>query len=115
MFEAEYIRLVIKPRVDAILEDGVSSIADLVSKFNKAHECLVSKTKMIGWLKSLDYRVTKTVKIDGPFVRMNRMPVPEPKPRIEETFKTQHTQIPMNFMPPTGGVFSNVRMPGFEE
>lgn len=115
MFESEYIRLVIKPRVDAILEDGVTSISDLVTKFNKAHECLVSKTKMIGWLKALDYRVTKTVKIDGPIARMNRMPITEPRPRIEENFETQHTQYKMNFPPPTGGMFTNVRMPGFEE
>ena len=75
MFEAEYIQLVIKPKVDLILEDGVESIADLTAKFNAAFDCKVSKAKATGWLKALGYRVTRTVQIMRP-----RASAPAPAP-----------------------------------
>jgi hypothetical protein len=116
MFEEEYIRLVIKPRIDLILEDGVDSIADLVKKFNTAHSCRVSKAKVTEWLKALDYRMTKKIEFNRPIVRTLRVGQPplEQVPERPVEFRTQHTQQMFNFPAPTG-MFANVRMPGFEE
>jgi hypothetical protein len=116
MFEAEYIRLVIKPKIDMILEDGVDSIQDLVKKFNKAHDCMVSKSRMTDWLKALEYRMTRKVEVQRPLVRMNRPANPQPAPvrEPEMEFNTVHRQQMFNFPAPTS-VFSNVPMPGFSE
>jgi hypothetical protein len=113
MFEAEYIQLVIKPKVDLILEDGVESIADLTAKFNAAFDCKVSKAKATGWLKALGYRVTRTVQIMRP-----RASAPAPAPertREVEEFRTGHRQLQFNFGPPPPSFFGNVVPPGFEE
>ena len=48
MFEEEYVTLVIKPKIDLILSDGVESIGDLTSKFNKEFKCKVSKARRLG-------------------------------------------------------------------
>lgn len=112
MFEAEYIQLVIKPKVDLILEDGVESIADLTAKFNATFDCKVSKAKATGWLKALGYRVTRTVQIMRP-----RASAPAPAPertREVEGFRTEHRQHQFNFGPPPT-FFGNVVPPGFEE
>ena len=117
MFEDEYVRLVIKPKIDLILEDGVESIGDLTAKFNKVFECKVSKARITEWLKAIGYRVTRTVQIDRPNVKRPPAPAPAPAPahRSEyDTFETTHRQQSFNFPAPTS-VFSNVRMPGFEE
>lgn len=110
MFEDEYVRLVIKPKIDLVLEDGVESIGDLTSKFNKAFECKVSKARVTEWLKAIGYRVTRTVQIARPQVHR-----PEPVPvREEPVFRTTHSQTQFAFPAPTS-VFSNVSMPGFQE
>jgi hypothetical protein len=111
MFEAEYIQLVIKPKVDLILEDGVESIADLTAKFNATFDCKVSKAKATGWLKALGYRVTRTVQIMRP-----RASAPAPvRPREVEEFRTGHRQPQFDFGPPPPSFFGNVVPPGFEE
>lgn len=110
MFEEEYVRLVIKPKIDLVLEDGVGSIGDLTAKFNKAFDCKVSKSRITEWLKAIGYRVTRTVQIDGPPRQVNR---PAPPAPVEE-FRTTHRQQSFNYQPPAG-MFANVRMPGFEE
>lgn len=115
MFEDEYVRLVIKPKIDLVLEDGVESIGDLTSKFNKTFECKVSKSRITEWLKAIGYRVTRTVQIDRPQQKKAPAPAPAPAPRGEyDSFETVHRQQSFNFPAPTS-VFSNVRMPGFEE
>jgi hypothetical protein len=116
MFEDEYVRLVIKPKIDMILEDGVESIGDLTAKFNKAFECKVSKSRITEWLKSIGYRVTRTVQIDRPNApRPVFTPAPEPAPaRVQENFQTVHRQPRFDFPAPVG-VFTNVQMPGFQE
>lgn len=113
MFEDEYVRLVIKPKIDLVLEDGVESIGDLTTKFNKTYECKVSKARITDWLKALGYRVTRVVQIAGP-AKQTRTPAPVHVPAREE-FSTVHRQLQFDFMPPPVGMFSNVVMPGFEE
>jgi hypothetical protein len=112
MFEEDYIRLVIKPRVDMVLEDGVGSIKELADRFNEAHSCKVSKSRITEWLKALGYRVTRTVQIARPQPQR----APEPAPRVREEYETLHRQppLPFNYPSPTS-VFSNVQMPGFQE
>jgi hypothetical protein len=116
MFEDEYVRLVIKPKIDLVLEDGVESIGDLTSKFNKTFECKVSKARITEWLKGIGYRVTRTVQIDRPNqARATRAPEPARAPAPGyDTFETVHRQQSFNFPAPTS-VFSNVTMPGFQE
>lgn len=111
MFESEYVALVIKPKIDLVLEDGVGSIAELTSKFNKTFECKVSKSRVTEWLKAIGYRVTRTVQIDRPH---KPVPRPAPVPAMVEEFQTRHRQEQFNFPPPTG-MFVNVPMPGFQE
>jgi hypothetical protein len=114
MFEDEYVRLVIKPKIDMILEDGVESIPDLTRKFNTAYECKVSKARITDWLKGLGYRVTRVVQIDGP-AKPTRAPAPVHVPAREE-YNTTHRQSQFNFMPPPQmGAFTNVVMPGQED
>lgn len=116
MFEDEYVRLVIKPKIDLILEDGVESIGDLTTKFNKEFDCKVSKSRVTEWLKAIGYRVTRTVQIDRPNQpRPASVPAPARAPAPGyDNFETVHRQQSFNFPAPTS-VFSNVRMPGFEE
>lgn len=118
MFEDEYVRLVIKPKIDLILEDGVGSIGDLTTQFNQAFDCKVSKSRITEWLKALGYRVTRTVQIDRPHQpRPAPAPVPAPAgPRGGEYDRIDQParQMPFN-IPAPGGVFSNVMMPGFQE
>jgi hypothetical protein len=112
MFEDEYVTLVIKPKVDRILEDGVGSIGELTTKFNKTFKCKVSKAKVTSWLKALGYRVTRTVSIVGP------APAPVPAPArapAPEEFSTSHRQPQFNFPAPPPSFFGNVVPPGFEE
>lgn len=109
MFESEYVALVIKPKIDLVLEDGVGSIAELTSKFNETFECKVSKSRVTEWLKAIGYRVTRTVQIDRP----QQARIPKPTALVED-FKTVHRQTQFNFPPPTG-MFVNVPMPGFQE
>ena len=111
MFHDEYVRLVIKPKVDLILEDGVDSIGQLTTRFNKTFECKVSKSRIAEWLKLLGYRVTRVVQIARPTVAR---PQPRPEPQVREEFQTVHRQQQFNFPAPQG-VFTNVAMPGFEE
>jgi hypothetical protein len=112
MFESEYVKLVIKPKIDLVLEDGVESIGDLTAKFNEAFDCKVSKSRITEWLRSIGYRVTRTVQITG------REPAPvkaaPARAPVHDEFRTVHAQQSFNF-PPPAAVFSNVRMPGFEE
>lgn len=116
MFEEEYVLLVIKPKIDMILVDGVGSIGELTSRFNEAFSCKVSKSRITQWLKALGYRVTRTVQIEGP-ARMNA-PAPAPAREVaqvgEPVFNTAHRQQMMD-IPSPAGVFSNVQMPGFQE
>lgn len=113
MFHDEYVRLVIKPKVDMILEDGVDSIGQLTARFNETFECKVSKSRIAEWLKLLGYRVTRVVHIARP--ERNR-PQPQQEPRMQEReeFRTEHRQMQFNYPAPQG-VFSNVQMPGFQE
>ena len=118
MFAEEYARLVIKPKIDAVLMDGVESIGDLTTKFNKAFECRASRTRMAEWLKVLGYRLTRTVQIERPGAA--------PAPRLGEAeivqvnevktveFKTVHRQSTLDFPSPIG-TFTNIPMPGFME
>lgn len=112
MFEEDYVHLVIKPRIDRVLEDGVESIGDMTTKFNKLHGCRVSKNRITDWLKAIGYRVTRTVQIDGPRIR-NQAPLPPPPD--QQHFQTSHQQGHFNFPPPQNQMFQNVRMPGFED
>lgn len=113
MFEEEYVRLVIKPKIDSILEDGIGSIGELTSKFNEAFGCKVSKSRITEWLKAIGYRVTRTVQIDRPSRPQPARPrMDEPAPQQE--FRTTHRQPTFDFPSPVG-VFSNVQMPGFQE
>ena len=111
MFEPEYVALVIKPKIDLVLEDGVGSIAELTARFNKTFECKVSKTRITDWLKSIGYRVTRTVHIDRPQKTVARQ---VREPAMAEEFQTMHRQPQFNFAPPSG-MFVNVPMPGFQE
>lgn len=114
MFEQEYVRLVIKPKIDSILEDGVESIGDLTTKFNKAFDCKVSKSRITEWLKAIGYRVTRTVQIDRPQpARPAYAPAPAPA-REPEEFRTVHRQPQFDYPAPVG-TFANVPMPGFQE
>jgi hypothetical protein len=112
MFESEYVTLVIKPKIDLVLEDGVGSIGDLTDKFNKAFDCKVSRTRVTEWLKAIGYRVTRTVQIDRPAAQRRGAPAPVAPAR--EDFRTQHRQPTFDFPAPVG-VFANVAMPGFKE
>jgi hypothetical protein len=117
MFESEYVLLVIKPKIDLVLEDGVESLGDLTKKFNSAFECNISKNRITEWLKILGYRVTRTVQIDRPHVRRAPAPAPEPAPaRMSEYDRIDMPARPSPFnLPAPGAVFSNVLMPGFQE
>ena len=117
MFEDEYVLLVIKPKIDMVLEDGVESIGDLTSKFNTQFKCRVSKSRITEWLKALGYRVSRTVTIVGPARKPPNYPAHAPAPakgRVNEEFSTVHRQERFDFPAPVG-MFTNVRMPGFEE
>lgn len=117
MFEGEYVTLVIKPKIDLILEDGVESIADLTAKFNSTFDCKVSKSRVTQWLKDIGYRVSRKVQIERPG-RSRSPAVTEDedlrRPAPVEEFRTQHRQEFFNFAPPAG-MFTNVPMPGFSE
>lgn len=115
MFEDEYIAVIIKPKIDMILVDGVESIGQLVARFNKAYKCKVSKNRMARWLKAMNYRVTRKVEITSPTVRKAKVEPARPSnPEPTSEFMTQHRQQFFNYPPPTS-VFSNVQMPGFQE
>lgn len=118
MFESEYVLLVIKPKIDLILEDGVESLGDLTKKFNSTFECKVSKNRVTEWLKVLGYRVSRTVQIDRPHQpRPAPAPAPAPAgPRASEYDRLDQPARSMSFnFPAPGAVFSNVPMPGFQE
>lgn len=111
MFEPEYVRLVIKPKLDLILEEGVESVIDLTSKFNKAFDCKVSGSRITGWLKSIGYQITRTVQIQRPAFQATREPA---RDSVFNDDRAARQQIPFNYPSPTS-VFSNVPMPGFQE
>lgn len=108
MFEEEYVNLVIKPKIDIILEAGVESLPDLTKKFNKIHKCSVSKSRITAWLKHLGYRVTRVVQINRPF--QPAPPAPAPAPFQQSQRPTQFDRLP----PPPAGMFANVTLPGQE-
>jgi hypothetical protein len=112
MFEEDYIRLVIKPRMDAILLGGVGSIKELGERFNEAYSCKVSKNRITEWLKALGYRVTRTVQIAGP---VQPAPAPTPAPARRPEYDSIETPQRQPFNIPVQSMFSNVVMPGFEE
>lgn len=117
MFEGEYVTLVIKPKIDLVLEDGVESIADLTAKFNSAFDCKVSKSRVTQWLKDIGYRVSRKVQIDRP--GRSRSPAATEdedlrRPAPVEEFRSQNQQKFFNFAPPVN-MFTNVPMPGFSE
>jgi hypothetical protein len=113
MFEAEYIALVIKPKLDLVLQDGVDSIADLTAKFNSAFSCSVSKARVTEWLKAAGYRVSRRVQIDGPGrVHSAQSAAPLPSSGAEPP---RFVPRPQPMIPPPAGIFANVPMPGFED
>lgn len=112
MFEAEYIALVIKPKLDLVLQDGVDSIADLTAKFNSTFSCSVSKARVTEWLKAAGYRVSRRVQIDGPG-RIHSAPSAAPLPSSGTEYQRFVPQQPI--IPPPVGMFVNVPAPGFED
>lgn len=123
IFEEDYILLVIKPRVDQILEDGVASIAEFRHRFNKTFSCRISKPRITNWLKACGYKVTRRVAIETTNLSANpnpqprgstSPPTPPPIPQ-QEQFSTSHIQPSFHFTKPQGSVFANVNMPGFSD
>lgn len=117
MFLPEYHHLVIKPKIDLIIEEGVESVGDLTIKFNKAFACKVSKSRMSEWLKTIGYKLVRTVHIEGahppPRLPVRRDPTPSSQPPDPSLFPAPRAQA-FNF-PAPGSVFANVAMPGFQE
>ncbi len=68
-FEDEIVSLIVKPRIDHLLKQGVTSVNDLTQKFREAFDSGVSIETMKEWLTQLGYRLEKpkvTLTIQGP-------------------------------------------------
>lgn len=111
MFFEEYVDRVIRPRIDPIIDEGVTSVQDLTNRFNEAYSCKVSTTRIREWLQSLGYQLSRKVLIDRPGRPAARRPEPEPAPVDLRPVQVDTINIPAM----TVGMFTNVPMPGFQE
>ena len=107
MFFEEYVDRVIRPKVDPIIEGGVSSMQDLTNRFNEAHGCRISTTRMREWIVVLGYRLSRRVTIERP-----GRAAPEPI-QVHQDLQTKSPRF--NVPAPPVGMFTNVPMPGFQE
>lgn len=68
-FEDEIVTLIVKPRIDHLLKQGVTSVNDLTQKFREAFDSGVSIETMKEWLAHLGYQLEKpkvTLVVQGP-------------------------------------------------
>jgi len=116
MFEPEYITLVIKPKIDHILDEGVESLTELTANFNRVYSCSVPKSRITDWLKAIGYRVSRRVDIARPSSVPQGPPLKASVAEHASVGVPQTPQHPINFnFSEPSGVFANVRMPGFQD
>lgn len=111
MFFEEYVDRVIRPRLDPIIDDGVTSVQDLTDKFNEAHSCKVSTTRMREWLQTLGYQLSRKVLIDRPGRQPRQQPRQAEEPPLDPPSRVETFNLPAMAV----GMFTNVPMPGFQE
>jgi len=75
VFADEIMLLVIKPRLEEILREGVWSKSDLRRKFEERHKCVVSIDTLSKWLKVCELQHVFTAK---PSYRLHGLPVKPP-------------------------------------
>jgi hypothetical protein len=111
MFEEEYVRQVIGPKLLPVCASA-ASIKEACTAFSKAYGYNISAKKLTHWLFLLGIRPEKKVL----FVGLS-LPQQVELPEIEEPLSPPvPTRFPsqLDIAPPMG-IFTNVPMPGFSE